>query len=73
MNYQAHWEAHFKYPRIILGHCPYQALLEEHPEICQLDVSLLEHLLETKVRQIDKQVINNKGFAQCIFLIDYCV
>jgi predicted ArsR family transcriptional regulator len=71
MNYQAHWEAHFKHPRIILGHCPYQAIYNEHPELCQLDVSLLEYLLQTKVRQIDKQVINNKGFTQCIFLIDY--
>jgi predicted ArsR family transcriptional regulator len=73
MNYQAHWEAHFKHPRIILGHCPYQGMQNDHPELCQLDASLLEFLLELKVRQIDNQVINNKGFPQCIFLIDLSV
>jgi len=73
MNYQAHWEAHFKYPRIILGHCPYQGMQNDHPELCQLDASLLEFLLESKVRQIENQVINNKGFPQCIFLIDVSV
>lgn len=70
MNYQAHWEAHYNHPRIILGHCPYQAILDDHPELCQLDVCLLEHHLDTKVRQIEKQIINNKGFTQCIFLLD---
>jgi predicted ArsR family transcriptional regulator len=70
MNYQAHWEAHYSHPRIILGHCPYQAILNDHPELCQLDLSLLEHHLDRKVRQIEKQIINNKGFTQCIFLID---
>ncbi len=69
MNYQAHWEAHYNHPRIILGHCPYQAILNDHPVLCQLDISLLEHYLDTKVRQIEKQIINNNGFAECIFLI----
>jgi predicted ArsR family transcriptional regulator len=69
MNYQAHWEAHFNHPRIILGHCPYQAILDDHPVLCQLDVSLLEHHLDAKVRQIEKQIINKNGFTECIFLI----
>jgi len=73
MNYHAHWEAHLKHPRIILGHCPYQGMQNDHPELCQLDASLLEFLLESKVRQIENQVINHKGIPQCFFLIDLSV
>jgi predicted ArsR family transcriptional regulator len=70
MNYQAHWEAHIKNPRIMLGHCPYYAILDEHPELCQVDASLLEHLLDTPVWQIEKQAINTKGIPQCVFLMN---
>jgi predicted ArsR family transcriptional regulator len=73
MNYQAHWEAHVLNPRIMLGHCPYQAIFKNHPELCQMDTLLLEHLLDTPVRQIEKQTINLKGFAQCVFLINMSV
>ena len=70
MNYQAHWEAHIMNPRIMLGHCPYQTILDDHPELCLMDAILLEHLLDTPVRQIEKQLINIKGLPQCVFLIN---
>jgi predicted ArsR family transcriptional regulator len=70
MNYQAHWEAHVINPRIMFGHCPYQAIFKNHPELCQIDKLLLEHLLDTPVRQIEKNTINKKGLAQCVFLIN---
>jgi predicted ArsR family transcriptional regulator len=70
MNYQAHWEAHVLTPRIMLGHCPYQAILDDHPEICRIDAALLEELLKSPVRQIEKQTINLKGFSHCVFLVN---
>jgi len=70
MNYQAHWEAHIKNPRIMLGHCPYQTILDDHPELCIMDALLLEHLFNTPVRQIEKLTINLKGMPQCVFLIN---
>ncbi|OGO27284.1 MAG: hypothetical protein A2136_06125 [Chloroflexi bacterium RBG_16_54_11] len=70
MNYQAHWEAHVENPRIILGHCPYRAILDQHPELCQVDASLLENLLNTPVRQVEKLVTNTKGLPRCVFLVD---
>ncbi len=73
MNYQAHWEAHVINPRIMLGHCPYQAISKNHPELCQMDKLLLEHLLDTPVRQIENRTINIKGFAQCVFLINMSI
>ena len=69
MNYQAHWEAHAENPRVILGHCPYQSILTSHPDLCQLDVSLLEYLLDAPVKQIDKLRNNIKCLPECIFLI----
>jgi predicted ArsR family transcriptional regulator len=69
MNYQAHWEAHGEHPRIMLGHCPYRALVAEHPEICQMDKFVLEVLLATPVEQIEKLTNTSKGLMQCIFFM----
>jgi len=69
MNYHAHWEAHIENPRIMLGHCPYRAILEIHPELCDMDASLLEQLLNAPVKQVEKQTINIRGIPQCVFLI----
>ncbi len=70
MSYQAHWEAHFDTPRIMLGHCPYMTLLEGHPEICQLDGYLLQELLDTPVRQSEKLTMDAKGLPECVFLFE---
>ncbi len=68
MNYQAHWEAHMDHPRIMLGHCPYQVLLKEHPLLCQMDASLLENLLGVPVRQVEKQSLSAKDLPECVFI-----
>ncbi len=70
MSYQAHWEAHLQNPRIMLGHCPYQAILDEHGELCQLDGSLLEQLLGAPVTQVEKQKLNARDIPECVFLIN---
>lgn len=70
MNYQPHWEAHFEYPRIMLGHCPYRAILAHNPEICHMDAFMLRELLDTPVRQIEKLAFNTKGIEECVFLMD---
>jgi predicted ArsR family transcriptional regulator len=71
MNYAAHWEAHSDNPRIMLGHCPYQALIESHPELCKMDAYLLESLLTASVRQIEKLVRNHRDLLECVFIIDH--
>lgn len=70
MSYQAHWEAHVENPRIMLGHCPYRAILDRHPEICQMDAFILEALIDTPVRQIEKLALNAKDLPQCVFLLN---
>jgi predicted ArsR family transcriptional regulator len=69
MNYQAQWEAHGEAPRFILGHCPYTAILPEHPELCQLDALMLEYLLGTSVYQTSKLEKGPRGLPLCRFLV----
>jgi predicted ArsR family transcriptional regulator len=70
MNYSARWEAHIDAPRILITHCPYGAVAMNHPEICRLDVFLIQKMLGTPVAQL----VNPDRFSQsdikCIFRID---
>jgi predicted ArsR family transcriptional regulator len=70
MKYQAHWEAHLEYPRIMLGHCPYQTMLTQHPEICQMDGYVLQELLDAPIRQVEKLSLNARGLPECIFFVN---
>jgi predicted ArsR family transcriptional regulator len=67
MNYQARWEARSSHPRLILGHCPYSAILLQFPEICMLDKYLANHLTGTRMEQIAKLAVVSPGIRQCIF------
>ncbi len=49
MHYQARWEAGPEGPRIILGRCPYAAIIHAHPELCEMDLALLSELLGGKL------------------------
>jgi predicted ArsR family transcriptional regulator len=69
MNYQPRWEAHAEAPHIILGHCPYQAILTKHPELCQFDAALLEKILERNVSQSAKLAADGRGGVCCIFKV----
>lgn len=69
MKYQAHWEAHVENPRIMLGHCPYRAILDKYPELCQMDTFLLEELLDAPISQIEKLTPTEKDLPQCVFLL----
>jgi predicted ArsR family transcriptional regulator len=68
MNYQARWEAHPGAPRVIFQHCPYLAILPEHPELCQLDVRLLENMLHREVVLTDRLVSDAAGQRHCAFI-----
>jgi DeoR family suf operon transcriptional repressor len=66
-HYRARWEAHHEAPRIILEHCPYTAIMESHPELCQLDTLVLEKLLGEPVKQIAMRSKSSSGCLLCIF------
>lgn len=67
MNYHAHWEAGAEGPRILFGHCPYEAILEKHPELCQMDQAMLEKLAGKSAGQIFK--IGREGSTVCVFAL----
>lgn len=68
LEYQARWEAHALAPRVILGNCPYAAIIAEHPELCQMDAHLLENLLGQPVAQTAKLERNLQGLPVCVFV-----
>ncbi len=66
-QYQARWEAHTSGPRFIFSQCPYLALVDRHPILCQMDVYLLEKLLSRSIRQISRIRQGTPQAAACIF------
>ena len=65
LGYQSRWEAHAEGPRIILGQCPYLAIVGKHPELCEMDAALLEECLGQRVEQIEK--LAGEGIRFCVF------
>jgi predicted ArsR family transcriptional regulator len=70
MNYQARWEAHDDGPRVIFSHCPYAAILHNHPELCQMDVQLLEEMLGMPARLKARIKTGSSRFTHCIFTLE---
>ena len=69
LGYESRWEAHAGGPRIILGHCPYAAIVDAHPELCEMDAALLGECLAQRVEQIGKLEGSESGRPYCIFAV----
>jgi predicted ArsR family transcriptional regulator len=69
LHYQARWEAGAEGPRILFGHCPYAAIIEQHPELCQMDGFMLEREMGGQARQLAKIDQKPGGNTHCIFLL----
>jgi len=69
-HYQARWEAWRGAPRLILGHCPYAAILADHPELCRMDARLLELMLDRKATQAARLAPDPQGGTFCLFMLD---
>jgi predicted ArsR family transcriptional regulator len=67
LGYVSRWEAHATAPRLILENCPFANLLNQHPQLCQLDACMLEILLDEPVVQIESQTDNPSN--HCIYII----
>jgi len=68
-HYQSRWEAGAEGPRILFAHCPYAAIIDKHPELCQMDGFLLGEEMGAKARQLAKIDRKPGGITHCIFLI----
>jgi len=67
LKFQARWEAHSDGAHIIFDHCPYLAILSEHPELCQIDQLMLHNLLDINIEQAAKLAPDIRGVTHCIF------
>jgi len=67
LNYQARWEAHHNGPHILLGRCPYQKILPLHPELCRIDLYLLDQITNSQMLQIEKLSKDASGATFCSF------
>jgi predicted ArsR family transcriptional regulator len=65
MNYHARWEAGAAGPRVHYGHCPYAAIIENHPEICSVDDALLTRLIG---RSVDRELKSETQMGKCPFV-----
>lgn len=69
LRYRAHWEAHTGGAQMILGQCPYAAIINKHPELCQMDAHLLAGMLGEAVTQTTKIDRSLEGVAACVFVV----
>ena len=67
MNYHARWEAGSQGPRVIFTHCPYAAIIEKHPELCQMDQAMLREWMGQPASQIFKR--GKDGSSVCMFAL----
>jgi predicted ArsR family transcriptional regulator len=65
LHYQARWEAGAEGPRVLFTHCPYAGVIDKHPELCMMDLALLEEISSQSVEQIAK--MEKGGNSMCVF------
>jgi len=69
MHYQARWEAGAEGPRVIFGRCPYAKVIDDHPELCKMDIALLETALGRPVIQLQKNGAGTRGICPFLFQV----
>lgn len=69
MQYQARWEAGAEGPRLIFGRCPYAKIIENHPELCRLDVAMLETAFSRPIAQTTKIETHARGACPFVFRV----
>lgn len=67
-SYRARWEASPTGPRFLLRACPYAAIVPQHPEICLVDLHLLELLTGLALRQSARMTQSLESPPACVFL-----
>jgi predicted ArsR family transcriptional regulator len=65
LNYQSRWEAGPEGPRILFAHCPYAAIISNHPELCAMDAVILEEMTGQAMHQTSR--IGIRSSAICVF------
>jgi predicted ArsR family transcriptional regulator len=66
-GYVAHWEPTAEGFRLHTCNCPYEALADENPELCRMDLSLVGQLLGCAPRCVCRV---SEGASTCSYVID---
>jgi predicted ArsR family transcriptional regulator len=69
LHYWARWEAGAAGPRILFGHCPYAAIIEAHPELCEMDRRALAERMQSTARQGAKIDTRTLQPPCCVFTL----
>lgn len=68
-NYQARWEATAGGPRLTFSHCPYAEIIDQFPELCQLDRAILRYMTNSQVKQIAQMNHQSGNPRYCSFVL----
>ncbi len=69
LHYNPRWEARLKGPRVILGHCPFAAIVADYPQLCVFDRHLIQRIINQPVELISKLEPAGPGLRQCVFAV----
>lgn len=69
IHYAARWEAHQDGPQVIFTNCPYQAVVGDCPDLCEMDRLLLENCLGAPVTTLQKYHDQHELTRRCRFAI----
>lgn len=69
LQYRPRWEAAAQGPRLFLQHCPYYEILAAHPELCRMDVLLLEGCLKKSVTLFSRGDWETGHGGVCVFQV----
>jgi len=68
-KYRPTWEASPPGPKFLLHYCPYFSLLENHPEICQLDQFILQRQMGLPVTMLQNRTLPDAVNNPCAFQV----
>jgi hypothetical protein len=69
LHYQASWEAGAQGPRILFAHCPYAAIIERHPELCQMDTLAIGRHMNASAAQLARIDLSGRTVTHCVLAL----
>lgn len=65
-GYEARWEAHPEGYVLHTGSCPYRGVVEEHEDLCLLDLQYISRLLGVSLQRVENM---REGGSACSYLV----
>jgi len=65
-GYNAHWEEHDGRYELFACNCPYTGVADDHPELCLMDLTMMQHLMPDLIR-LESRVLD--GTPRCHYVV----